>query len=422
MKKQVRRRRDPVTVSEISWHEKCSHRVLYPGENGKRRSKYFTNETDALEFAKGLKEELRLNGTSFGTVTSEEQAALDSWRVFKSQYEEAPDLQTVLSDYMRQWTASNASVTISEAMDNYIVEQEHEGCTAEHTNAIRNRVGRLAAEHGNCLVSDMTARRFTKWLNKQKGVRADKLGKKLSATTRNNLRSTNRSFFTYCIEQGWATSNPVPATKRKRTKQQRVAKHKQPEIMLPCDVERFLHKVEDVAEDILAFWLMKFFAGIRDAESARLDWSMVNMKAGKITLPAEITKTGDKRTVKMQKTLLHWIKPYAKKKGELAPGYSRRRYYYKKVLRHLAKEDKEADDGSKFTFPANAARHSFGTYHLYCFRDPGETAIQLGHKGNPQMLWEHYANTDAEEHAADFWEIKPGKSKVVSISKGRRSA
>ena len=75
-----------------------------------------------------------------------------------------------------------------------------------------------------------------------------------------------------------------------------------------------------------------------------------------------------------------------------------------------------------FVFPSNAARHSFGTYHLFHFRNPGETAIQLGHKGNPSMLWEHYANPTAEEHAEAFWAIRSGKAKVVSITKGRRTA
>ena len=71
-----------------------------------------------------------------------------------------------------------------------------------------------------------------------------------------------------------------------------------------------------------------------------------------------------------------------------------------------------------FIFPSNAARHSFGTYHLFRFRNAGETALQLGHKGNPAMLHEHYKNPSAEKHAAAFWKIRPdaGPANVIPFT------
>ncbi len=283
-------------------------------------------------------------------------------------------------------------------------------------------------DHGDKLVANLDQGTFADWLNGLRGTRADKAGDKLTMTTRDNLKKTCRTFFTFCISRGWTSTNPVPIAAKKRTRGHRIAKRTAPAIMLPADVEKFLHKVEEVSPLILPFWLVKFFAGIRDAEAGRLDWSMIDLKNNVINLPAEITKTGDRRKVKIEPTLADWLAPLAKKSGPLSPGITPSRYYYKKVLRHLRKPDKI--DGKQkrgtppkvFVFPSNAARHSFGTYHLFHFRDPGETAIQLGHKGNPTMLWEHYANPAAEEHAGAFWAIRSGKDKVVSITKGRRTA
>lgn len=413
--------KEPVTIKEITWHEKCTHRVLYPAEDGKRKSKYFTNETDALEFAEQRRAELGVNGSGFGTITADERAALSAWRAFTAG-RNAPDLLTVVRDYSAKWKERNESITITEAAERYLAHQEAEGASARHLASLKSRIGRLSADHGAALVSTLDAGTFSDWLNGLRGTRADKEGAKLSLLTRENLKKTIRSFYGYCIERGWTSTNPVPVTAKKRTREHRLAARKAPEIMEPEKIAAFLHKIEETAPEILPFWLVKFFAGIRDAEAARLDWSMVDLKAGMIRLPASITKTGDQRTVKIEPVLADWLAPLAATSGPLAPSDTTRRYYYKKVLRHLRKPAKKGGKPKAFVFPSNAARHSFATYHLYAFRHPGETAMQLGHKGDPGMLWEHYANPHAEEHAEQFWKLKSSKPNVVSIRKGRKAS
>lgn len=415
--------RDPITISETSTGQ-CTHLVRYPGPDGKRLRKFFTDETAALDFAKERRKELGVNGSDIGTITADERAALTCWRSFITD-NAAPDLLVVVRDYAKTWAASNASVTLATALDRYVEHQEAEGATDKHVGSVKSRVGRLTFDHGDMLVVNMTEGKFADWLNGLRGTRPDMLGKKLGLVTRDNIKRTCRSFFAFCIARGWSSVNPVPKPSKKRTREHRLAKRKPPAIMLPGDVEKFLHKVEQVAAVILPFWLIKFFAGIRDAETGRLDWSMIDLKAGFIHVPASASKTGDARKVKIEPNLAEWLAPLAKKSGPLSPGVTPSRYYYKKVLRHLRRPDKI--DGKQkrgappkpFVFPSNAARHSFGTFHLFHFRNPGETAMQLGHKGNPAMLWEHYANREAEEHAGAFWAIRSSKHKVVSFDEGR---
>jgi integrase len=417
--------KNPVTVSKTPTHPKCSHRVFYPGEDGARKSRYFTNESEALTFAKKRMDELGINGSAFGTITDAERNALTRWRSFAAE-KEVPDMLVVIQDFIRGWNEKNASVTISAALEKFVASQEGEEASPRHLASIKSRIGRLVTDHGDTLVANLDAGEFSDWLDGLRATRADKVGDKLTMTTRDNLKKTCRTFFTYCISRGWASINPVPIAAKKRTRGHRIAKHKAPAIMLPADIERFLHKVEEVAPLILPFWLLKFFAGIRDAEAARLDWNMIDMKKGSIKLPAEITKTGDSRKVTIQPMLSDWLAPYAQKSGSVTPGKSATLEYYRKVLRHLRRPDKI--DGKQkrgtplkaFVFPSNAARHSFGTYHLFHFRNAGETALQLGHKSNPAMLWEHYANSAAEEHAGAFWAIR--SAKVVNITEGRATA
>jgi integrase len=417
-----------VTISETPKHPTCSHRVRYPAEGGEMKTKWFTNETEALAFKKKQEAEIGFNGSDFGTITDDERAGLAFWRTFRAKSPSTPDLLVVIRDYAKSWEASNASVTITTALDRYVEHQEAEGATDKHVGSVKSRVGRLTADHGDMLVVNMTEGKFADWLNALRGTRPDMLGKKLGLVTRDNIKRTCRSFFTFCIARGWSSVNPVPKPTKKRTREHRIAKRRAPVIMLPWDVEKFLHTVEVVASPILPFWLVKFFAGIRDAEAGRLDWSMIDLREGFIRVPASASKTGDARKVKIEPALADWLAPLAKKSGPLSPGVTPSRYYYKKALRHLRRPDKIGGKQKRgtppkvFIFPSNAARHSFGTFHLYHFRDAGETALQLGHKGNPAMLHEHYANPAAEEHAAAFWAIRSGKEKVVSIAEGRRTA
>ena len=414
--------KDRITIAATAGHPKCTHRVRYPGEDGKIKQKWFLNETDALDFAKKRRKELGVNGTAFGTITDDERSALAFWRAFRSTSPTAPDLLSMVRGFSQTWKERNESVSIANALEKFMAHQESEGASPRHVASLKSRIGRLVTDHGDALVASLDEGAFSDWLNGLRGTRADKAGDKLTLTTRDNLKKTCRTFFSFCISRGWTSTNPVPIAAKKRTRGHRIAKRTAPAIMLPEDVEKFLHKVEEVAPLVLPFWLVKFFAGIRDAEAGRLDWSMIDLKENVINLPAEITKTGDRRKVKIEPMLAEWLAPYAKKSGPITPGLTPSRYYYKKVLRHLRKPEKKGDKAKAFIFPSNAARHSFGTYHLFHFRDPGETAIQLGHKGNPTMLWEHYANPAAEEHAGAFWAIRSGKDKVVSITKGRRTA
>ena len=420
--------RDPVTVGETPSHPKCSHRVLFPGEDGKRKAKFFTNETDALAFAKKKREELGVNGTKFGTMDEDERAAVSAWRAFVSTAATAPpDLLTVVRDFAAKWNQQKASVTIQTAYERFLVHQEAEGASERHLASLKSRVGRLATDKGKEIVAMVDAGAFADWLNGLRATRADKEGEKLTLTTRDNLKKSCRSFFTYCVTRGWASANPVPIPAKKRTREHRLAKRKAPAIMLPADVEKFLRMVEAVAPKILPFWCLKFFAGIRDAEAARMTWDMIDLKAGEIRLPAKITKTGDPRAVKIEPVLAHWITPHAQKSGPVAPeSIVARRFAYNKVLKRLRKPLEKGGKAQVFEFPSNAARHCFGTFHLFHFRDAGESALQLGHKSDPSMLWEHYANPEAEKHAAEFWVIglpaDHKARKIVSIKKGRRSA
>lgn len=413
--------RNPVTVSECA-HPRYSHRVRFPGADGKRKDRFFTNLTQAEAFAKEQRKETGETGTAFGSISEDERGALACWRAFAATADPAPpDLLSVIKEYKAAWTVSKASVKISEAIDAFIAHQAAEGSGERHLATLRSRLGRFRADLGNNLVASITAIMFSDWLNGLRATRADKEGARLTLMTRANLSRSLRTFFNFALERGWTQANPVPSVKRSKNKNQKLANKKAPEVMMPADVQRFMDAVAEVAPQLVPFWAVKFFAGIRDAEAARMNWSMVDLEGGQLHLPSSITKTGEGRAVAIRPNLAAWLLPHAVASGPLAPGDMARRYRYKQVLDHLAVK-KDGKIVQSFKFPSNAARHSFGTYHLFAFRNAGETALQMGHKGNPAMLHEHYKNPAAERHALEFWEVMPPASNEEAVIATRRSA
>ena len=422
--------KNTVDISDCK-HPRYTHRVRFPGPDGKRADKFFTNLTDAEAWAKTQRKETGAMGTDIGSVAEAERAAVVFWRAFVKDTSPAPPaLLTVLQDFKKTWTASKASVTVSVAVARFIAHQEADGSSPRHVASLKSRLGRFEKDKGDCIVSSITTGIFTDWLNSLVATRADRAGKKLTAVTRHNLTRSLRSFFVFAMDRGWMLTNPVPVAKRSKSKAHKLATHTAPAIMLPADVARFMEAlsagnvVSVKAPSLVPFWALKFFAGIRDAEASGMNWNMIDLDAGKIHLPANLSKTGEARTMKIEPNLDAWIRPHAKTSGVICPGPNTRKRVFHKAVASLATKDAKGNITKPFVFPSNAARHSFGTYHLFHFRNAGETALQLGHKSNPAMLHEHYKNPTAEKHAAAFWNIQPTNTaaNVTSIRQGRKSA
>lgn len=130
---------------------------------------------------------------------------------------------------------------------------------------------------------------------------------------------------------------------------------------------------------------------------------MIDLTAGKIVLPATITKTRKSREIEIQPALAAFLMPYAKQAGPLcALSPMARRWHLRLALRAVP----------GLIPPRNWARHSFATYHLLAFRHAGETSLQLGHKGGPELLHSTYAGVGTEAQALAYWAIRPEKVPV----------
>jgi integrase len=408
------------TVSEVK-HPRYTHRCRYTGPGGKTLQAWFKNQTEADAFAKERNKETGIEGKAFGMLAPEEKAAVEFWRSVLEQTKDAPPppLAEILRDYARRWKATRTSVTVQAAVDAYEAAKFAEGLRPMSVQGIRTRCGRFAKDFGTRSVCSITTAEVSDWILGLTATRTTKRdGKKPAAPeqigllAKRNHRLAVSGLFNFAKGRGWVTENPVTDAARPKPPKTR------PEVLTPDNAAKFFSSLDLHAPELVPFWAVRFFAGIREQEAVRMDWSMIDLAAGEIHLPDTITKTGHARTIKIEPALDAFLSPRGDSTGPVAPQTAMtRRWALAKAVKGIQATDKG------FALPSNCARHSFATFHLLAFRHAGETAMQLGHGGSPELLHRHYKGVGTEAQAKAFWSIRPTKAKnVVSIKKGRASA
>ena len=400
-------------------HPRYPFLVRWPGEGGKRLVRWFSNDTEALAWAKAKSAEAGELGSAFGSVSEDERAAVAAFRTLAGKYDnpKPPTLLEVVKEFTKRWEASRAGATVAASVPAFLEAKKAEGRSQGHLATLKARLGRVMKDFGERVLPSFTTAEISDYLLGLRGlvlkheagppkgrrrkdgtlVRKDRPPARrddglLSLETRAGYRASLHSFFEWAVGRDLVPSNPVTYAANP------TPKPKLPGILHPAEAHAFFAALTDHAAAIVPFWAVRAFAGLRESEAVAATWQMVDLKAGAITLPATITKTRKPRIVAILPTLAEFLKLCSKKSGPLC-GLSpmARRWHLRLAMRHLP----------KLRLPRNWARHSFATYHLEEFRKPGETSLQLGHRGGPELLHLRYAGAATEAEAHEFWAIRP---------------
>ena len=161
------------------------------------------------------------------------------------------------------------------------------------------------------------------------------------------------------------------------------------EIMPPAHVAEVMLAAQRHDPDIMRLLAVQFFGGLRTSEAMRICDAEIGERY--IEVKAEKCKTRRRRLVTISPMLRAWLSA-----GGTLPVESK--------WKRLVKVKRAAG----VPFPANAARHSFCSYHYAHFGSATQTAMQAGH--SEAMLFAHYREVVTPEAAAEFWSILPKSS------------
>jgi len=139
---------------------------------------------------------------------------------------------------------------------------------------------------------------------------------------------------------------------------------------------------------------LEAFAGLRFSSAFRLEKADLNFVDRGILLPRHKLKTKRRHFIDgLPDNLWDWLATAGDETWAVTPA----EYMHSKSALFV-------DAG--VPHPRNCFRHSFASYHVAAFKNPGLTATLLCHK-NQQMLWDHYKGRATSSDGADYFKIVP---------------
>ena len=164
-----------------------------------------------------------------------------------------------------------------------------------------------------------------------------------------------------------------------------------------------------------------FFAGIRPQEVWGNDkppmlWRHIDANARTVCVESAIAKTRSRRVLQgLPDALWSWLAAAPKHKADdpiarctaqqLIRAIQQAGGFWKFIDKGRGRQRKTLKD-----WPHDVTRHTFASYYIGAFDDPGKCALLMGHGGNPRMLYTHYLGLASRAEALKYWQIAPASA------------
>jgi integrase len=355
--------------------------------SGKWARKFFEREREAKTYVDLKRIELLNHGKEGVMFPSElrvmAQRADEKLKPFGKTISDAVD------HFLKYLFTESRSVSVRQAVDEVIANRRDAGLSKQYCGDLQFRLGRFVNAFGDRSVASITTKEIDAWL--------ELLG--VGSVTRNTFLRDVRTLYSFSCKRNYCTENPASSATRAKEQSREV------EVLSVEDARRLLTAS---SPEMLPYWAIGLFAGLRPSEIRHLQWADVDFEDALITVRS--TKTGRKRFVKMQPNLLALLTPYRRDEGKVVSPVNFRRQYA---------QDKAAAGLSDWQ--VNGMRHSFGSYWHAQFNDINALAVQMGN--SPEVIERHYRKAVRPKEAHRYWSTMPSPpvgEKLLAFSQGSK--
>ena len=387
-------RKTATKLSRVKVNGRTFYCVTWPKIGKGRNRRFFKDKQEAETFLQTKRIEQENYGTA-GLSFNERQRA-EYLECAEKLQPFGVTIRDAVNFYLPHLHASNRTCTAAELVDELLKVKEADGASERYLSDLRSRLKQFSDAFDGKPVAGMTAPQIDEWL---RSLSNKETGKRLSPVTRNNSRRVLITAFNFALGRGHCVGNPAEQSAKAK------------EIVFPVGiltVDQTAWLLESAAPELVPYIAIGAFAGLRRAELERLDWQEVELGSGLIEVTASKAKSARRRFVKIQPNLAKWLQPHAQLTGNVTPhGYG--------VLLQSAREK-----AGILSWPQNALRHGFASYHLAQFNNAALLALELGHT-NSNLVFQHYRQLVKPKQAERYWKIAPAPAgkKVVQFAAAR---
>lgn len=272
------------------------------------------------------------------------------------------------------------SIKLKEAYSEYQTELILQKKSPSHLKNTKQRMLRLIGSKiidcGKPLFDEIERKKADVFFNYIFGLKNLKTGKCVSQKTIQDYFISYKAFFGWCLKREYIPRNPFENISRPKVVSKEATIYKPEQVKALIDEAKSLNR-----RDILRFILIGAYLGLRHVEIGKLKFSDLDFINRQVVLSAEITKTSQRRVVKMPSIFFEYatsVFPHLFN-GEsmlsvLEKGFEGRLKRFMGTL--------------PFKWIHNGLRHSCATYYLALTNNEYETARQLGH--SPEVLKQNY--------------------------------
>ena len=277
--------------------------------------------------------------------------------------------------YVAHTSPDGGQVTVQELLDVYLDAKTHAGRREATLQNMRVRIGRFAKDFGDTPAHTITTHDLEKWLRENK----------FTGTNQNNYRRSLVGFFDFARKRKHIRGNPAAELEKP------TVDDKLPEIFTADEVKRVMQAAEEHRPDMVPYFALCIFAGLRPAEAQGFELDQVDFESNLIPVRPAVAKKRRQRYIDLSENLAEWLAPFS----------TGRANFSRKGL-ELVREK------AKVSWAHDIMRHSYASYHLAMHQDAAKTALQMGHM-RPEVLFNHYRNLVRPDEAKRFWDIRPAE-------------
>ena len=348
---------------------------------GLNERKNFPTEKEATDYARGIAERIVQHGKEPDLPRDKIQFALA--------YEK---LMAKLSSYGR---------TPEEAVGHFVVHLGNE--VAKHAKPfVRDLVDKWQEfKKADTTLSKRTLteiRSYARFVKRKWGnLKPDDLkrndidlllkGLKISNTTRRKYLLYVRMFFSWVKDEGHLSQNPTDGIFYKPD-------DFNGDFYTPEVTKRLLRYVVEHEKDLIGYYALLTFAGLRPSEGARVQWKDYSSKTNELYVRKGKTQA---RHIILKPVAVEWMTFHREHTPKDAPFISLL------SLSNREKEIRTAVLNGKWV--QDGLRHGFGTYYKALTKSIAEVADYMGN--SPDIVKKHYARTVPKDECEAFWNLTP---------------